>query len=365
MPSTMHREPVVSIVIAARDDAATIRRALESIQNQTLRSHETIVVDGGSTDGTAGIVDNMAQRDLTISLAQADGCGLAAALDLGMSRARGHYLVFFDASGWANPGMLADLVGAAEESLLELTIAGYSATVVGDGHRQDSVEANQPACVFPTQHDFRAGAWQLFEGNLLTSPCAKLFLRSRVERLGLSFADGDGDCTDALSFIAGYVRDVERVGLTGNIRYHVECRSPQRVPGFSVRDYRALERQYGTLGERLLRPLWPLRGRAPPAGWRDGLHRPSASCCRRGTPPRHWRKGHAGPHQVRQRRPCLHRGVSRLVHEAWRREGPGPVLHVAVGVAADAGACPWGRCYSPSPVRPLRCRMKLVIENHV
>ena len=131
MPSTMHREPVVSIVIAARDDAATIRRALESIQNQTLRSHETIVVDGGSTDGTAGIVDNMAQRDLTISLAQADGCGLAAALDLGMSRARGHYLVFFDASGWANPCMLADLVGAAEESLLELTIAGYSATVVG------------------------------------------------------------------------------------------------------------------------------------------------------------------------------------------------------------------------------------------
>ena len=172
MPSTMHREPIVSVVIAARDDAATIRRALESIQNQTLRSHETIVVDDGSTDGTPGIVDNMAQRDLTISLVQADGCGLAAALDLGMSRARGRYLVFFDANGWANPDMLADLVGAAEESSLELAIAGYSATVVGDGRHQDSVEANQPACVFPTQHDFRAGAWQLFEGNLLTSPCA-------------------------------------------------------------------------------------------------------------------------------------------------------------------------------------------------
>ena len=118
MPSTMHREPIVSVVIAARDDAATIRRALESIQNQTLRSHETIVVDDGSTDGTPGIVDNMAQRDLTISLVQADGCGLAAALDLGMSRARGRYLVFFDANGWANPDMLADLVGAAEESSL-------------------------------------------------------------------------------------------------------------------------------------------------------------------------------------------------------------------------------------------------------
>ena len=192
MPSTMHKEPVVSIVIATRGDAATIRRALESIQNQTLRSHETIVVDDGSTDGTPGIVDNMAQRDLTISLVQADGCGLAAALDLGMSRARGHYLVFFDASGWANPDMLADLVGAAEESSLELAIAGFSATVVGDGRRQESIEANQPAYVFPTQHDFRAGAWQLFEGNLLSSPCAKLFLRSRVEGLGLSFADGDG-----------------------------------------------------------------------------------------------------------------------------------------------------------------------------
>jgi glycosyltransferase EpsJ len=224
----MYREPIVSIVIASRDDAATIRRALESIQNQTLRSHETIVVDDGSSDGTPGIVDNMAQRDLTISLVQADGCGLAAALDLGMSRARGHYLVFFDASGWANPDMLADLVGLAEESSLELAITGFSATVVGDGRRQEFIEANQPTYVFPTQHDFRAGAWQLFEGNLLSSPCAKLFLRSRVEGLGLSFADGDGDCTDALSFMAGYVRDVERVGLTGRVRYHVESRSPQR-----------------------------------------------------------------------------------------------------------------------------------------
>lgn len=247
MPSTAHSKPIVSIVIATRDDAATIRRALESIQNQTLRSHETIVVDDGSTDGTLEIVDNMAQRDLTISLVQTNGCGSAAALDLGMSRARGHYLAFFDASGWANPDLLADLVGLAEESSLELAITGFSATVLGDGRRQDSIEANQPAYVFPSQHDFRAGAWQLFEGNLLSSPCAKLFVRSRVEQLGLSFADADGDCTDALSFIAGYVRDVERVGLTGRVRYHVESRSPQRLPGFSVRGYRALERQYGTL----------------------------------------------------------------------------------------------------------------------
>lgn len=247
MPSTMHGKPVVSIVVATRDDAATIRRALESIQNQTLRSHETIVVDGGSTDGTLGIVENMAQRDLAISLVRADGCGLAAALDLGMARARGRYLAFFDASAWANPDMLADLAGLAEESSLELAIAGFSATVPGEGRRQDFIEANQPAHVFPTQHDFRAGAWQLFEGNLLSSPCAKLFLRSRVERLGLSFADGGGLCSDALSFVAGYVRDVERVGLTGHAYYHVEGCSPERLPGFSVRGYQALERQYGTL----------------------------------------------------------------------------------------------------------------------
>ncbi|WP_130812733.1 glycosyltransferase family 2 protein [Olsenella sp. Marseille-P4559] len=247
MPGSVHREPVVSVVVATCDNTATIRRALESIQNQTLRDHETIVVDDGSTDGTPSVIDTIAERDLSISLVQADGCGLAGALDLGVSRARGHYLVFFDAGGWANPDMLADLVSLAEESSLELAIAGFSASVLRDGRRQDSLEAGQPLHVFPTQHDFRAGAWQLFEGNLLSSPCAKLFLRSRVQQLGLSFADGDGDCNDALSFMAGYVRDVERVGLTGHINYHVEGRSPQRLPGFSVRDYRALERQYGTL----------------------------------------------------------------------------------------------------------------------
>ena len=269
----------------------------------------------------------------------------------------------------------------------------------GDGHREEAVEANQPAYVFPTQHDFRAGAWQLFEGNLLSSPCAKLFLRSRIERLGLSFADTGDDCSDALSFVAGYVRDVERVGLTGNVRYHLECRSPQKLPGFSLRDYRALERQYGTLvgvyhhwgldgdptSMGLIQnryfeclvdcvagvfsdrgPFGALCRRAPAPCGRDGLVRQGPPCRRRGTPPWRWCEGDAGANQVWQCRACVHRGVSRLVHEARRREGPWAVLHVALGSAGPSACMPRNAAfYSPLPVRPLRCRKKLVIENHV
>ena len=46
--------PQVSIILAVLNGEQTIRKAIESAQNQTLRDIEIVVVDDGSTDGTAG-----------------------------------------------------------------------------------------------------------------------------------------------------------------------------------------------------------------------------------------------------------------------------------------------------------------------
>ena len=97
------RGPVVSVLMAVHDAEGYVRRAVESIQNQSLRELELIVVDAGSQDSTARVVEAMAERDLRIELVRADACSRQEALDVALERATGRYLSVVDADGFAQP----------------------------------------------------------------------------------------------------------------------------------------------------------------------------------------------------------------------------------------------------------------------
>src|SRR3569832_1930679 len=58
----MH-EPLISVVIPVYNEEKRIGRAIRSIQNQTYKNLEIIVVDDGSTDGTAEVVKQIAKED--------------------------------------------------------------------------------------------------------------------------------------------------------------------------------------------------------------------------------------------------------------------------------------------------------------
>ena len=81
--------PVVSVCIAARNEERYIARAVRSLQRQTLRDFEVIVVDDGSTDGTAAVVARLGKRDDRIRLVSIPPSGhvLAANHALGLARA--------------------------------------------------------------------------------------------------------------------------------------------------------------------------------------------------------------------------------------------------------------------------------------
>lgn len=96
----------VSVVIPAYNAERYIADALASIQEQTLRDIEVLVVDDGSADDTLRQVGRFANSlDLTI-LRQANG-GPAAARNAGIRKARGRYCAFLDADDIMLPQRLA------------------------------------------------------------------------------------------------------------------------------------------------------------------------------------------------------------------------------------------------------------------
>ena len=104
--------PLVSALVATRDAAPTLRLALMSLLRQRFAGDlELIVVDDGSTDETAGVLDGM-DDDRLVVLRNETSLGLAASLNRGLGAARGHYVARLDADDVALPGRLARQLAA-------------------------------------------------------------------------------------------------------------------------------------------------------------------------------------------------------------------------------------------------------------
>lgn len=100
-------QPVVSVLLAVRDGGAYLGEALASIQAQTWRAWELVVVDDGSSDGTPAVLAAAARADARIRLFRQERLGLVAALNRAAAEARGELLARMDADDRAHPQRLA------------------------------------------------------------------------------------------------------------------------------------------------------------------------------------------------------------------------------------------------------------------
>jgi len=108
-------EPVVSVVLPVRNGAATLARAIASVRAQTLRAWELVLVDDGSTDGTAEIAAAAARADarVRVVLPGPGESGIVAALNRGIGAARGPWIARLDADDTMHPERLAAQLAAA------------------------------------------------------------------------------------------------------------------------------------------------------------------------------------------------------------------------------------------------------------
>ena len=89
---------LVSIIMPCHNGAAYIADAIRSVQNQTFPDWELLVIDDGSTDDSARIVTDFADRDSRIRLLKSEkSTGLPATpRNTGISAASGRYIAFLD-----------------------------------------------------------------------------------------------------------------------------------------------------------------------------------------------------------------------------------------------------------------------------
>ncbi|HLE65896.1 MAG TPA: glycosyltransferase family 2 protein [Burkholderiales bacterium] len=108
--------PLVSVIVAVRNGAATLQRCLDSVAAQDLGPRETIVIDGASTDGTRELLERNLRAGLVSSYLSEPDSGVYSAWNKGIARARGRWISFLGCDdAFHDPGALRALVQAGED----------------------------------------------------------------------------------------------------------------------------------------------------------------------------------------------------------------------------------------------------------
>lgn len=117
--------PKVSICVPVYNTAQYLSKSLDSLLSQTLQEIEILLVNDGSTDGSAVICDEYVKQDSRIKVFHKVNEGLAFVRQYALERASGEYFISCDSDDWVEPTMYEELYNKAKESDADIVICDF------------------------------------------------------------------------------------------------------------------------------------------------------------------------------------------------------------------------------------------------
>lgn len=215
---------LVSIIVPIYNVEPYLSACIDSVLNQTCRDFELILVDDGSPDNCGIICDAYAEKDCRIRVVHKPNGGLSDARNAGLDVATGKYIYFLDGDDSIRPNLLEILIPIMEKGadLAAFTFQGF----YDDGRQQvpwvhetgeydlDSPEKKQ---------DFLHKI--LLQGKIGWDAWSRMFVREKIERYGLRFADNRKIFAEDLYFSLCYCAHADRVISIDDCLYNYRLRS--------------------------------------------------------------------------------------------------------------------------------------------
>ena len=168
--------PAVSVIIPAYNAEAFVGRTLASLRAQTFTDFEAIVVDDGSKDATAGLVQTVVDADPRFRLIRQANAGVAPARNRALAEARGKYVANLDSDDLWRPQFLERTIAALEAGG-EGAIFAFARTLWIDEHDQLFAQGQMR---LPSVVDYR----ELLTRNPVGNGSAMLMRTSGVRAVG-------------------------------------------------------------------------------------------------------------------------------------------------------------------------------------
>ena len=223
-------DPLVSVIVPAYNIEDYIEKCISSIVGQTCRQIEIILVDDGSTDGTADICGMWQRRDSRIRVIYKENGGLVSARKAGLAAARGEFVLHADGDDWIESGMVESLLHIALSQTADIVTSGFFS---GDGITEKPELDTLPEGLYTAKDEpeQRRNFFSRFILNgasvrwgLLPGVCFKLFRTNLLKKVQ-PYLDNRVLIGEDSAVTYGCCMKAGRIAVTHNAYYHYIVRS--------------------------------------------------------------------------------------------------------------------------------------------
>ena len=213
----MENKPFFSIVIPAYNCADTIRATLGSIAAQTVSDFEVIIVNDGSKDATADVLQAVAAEDGRFSFITIPNNGPGNARNQGIARAKGTYLFLMDADDEIERHTLERYQAILNSEAPDLIVASYNLRVLDNQEIVSEKQVIAEDRVYASNAAFLENLYPLMNKQLMYVIWNKIYRLDIIREHQIAFPSYSS-CEDRLFNIA-YYRHAQKVVTTSEVLY--------------------------------------------------------------------------------------------------------------------------------------------------
>lgn len=151
------RKKLVSVVTVTFNSERTLSRTIDAVVAQSYPEIEYIVIDGGSSDGTVGILKRR-EREIDLWISEKDQ-GISDAFNKGIALSRGEYIALINSDDWIEPEHISQAVQHLEREMADFVFGdllicdkngALKFTLAGDSEYQKRVRYLMPDINHPS-----------------------------------------------------------------------------------------------------------------------------------------------------------------------------------------------------------------------
>lgn len=204
--------PEVSIILPVYNAGNTISKCIESLQHQTFKNFEILLINDGSVDNTYDILKKIETSDNRIKVFDKPNGGASSARNFGMKYAKGEFLMFVDADDYI------------DVNFIEKLMATNAAIAIGN-IRFHKGENETDFYSLGGRYEGRKSITQVlnnyFDSTLLSSCCAKTLRSDLIKKYNLRFDENLDSGEDQIFMLQYFMLcEIKSVNLITDSSYH-------------------------------------------------------------------------------------------------------------------------------------------------
>lgn len=233
--------PLVSIIVPVYNTKEYLKDCIDSILNQTEKKIEVLLVDDGSTDGSADICDEYAELDFRVKVFHQENSGVSSARNKGLREAKGEWIMFADSDDWLEKNAIRTLLENSESGA-ELLVGS-----VYEDYHEDFSDGNSALFLLSENRDFLLGACLIDYSyislcdnvdiqklnRVVRGPWGKLYKRNALGSLQF---DESVSIKEDMLFVYQFCKGINSICFINKTIYHYRHREQSAVRSAFGRD---------------------------------------------------------------------------------------------------------------------------------